>query len=268
MFCWNINQRSQNNPIPCFVLEEIQKYNAGIVILTEYKENKKFEKKFKLLDYAIFTNSPQTKNEVLIAIKNDLINESSIPLVSSNLTLKLDNNLTPPNFLQVDWVDKYNRNISTIGIRPVTGKTAKDENSGYQFEMIRHHLQSINKNNYLIIGGDWNAVESYLKNCFDNLNIVTPSHDKKLYGTADFINNYSYLFTEYSTRIFSRGACLDHFMCSNNVSTIGKPLYSWEFLKHSNEYPKQKEIRKNQTQWDIPISYPDHAILTTKIQLI
>ncbi|MGO5174657.1 hypothetical protein ACTQ2N_05585 [Ruminococcus sp. LCP21S3_E8] len=75
---WNIHMMANGVEKFPYIIEEtleIKNYFYDIIVLVEYKQNIEFEKKLQNIGYRVFTNSPLEGNEVLIAIKNELIME-------------------------------------------------------------------------------------------------------------------------------------------------------------------------------------------------
>lgn len=75
---WNIHMMSQvvkNFPSIIYDTLEIKNYYYDIIVLVEYKRNLEFEEKLQNMGYRVFTNSPLEGNEILIAIKNELIDQ-------------------------------------------------------------------------------------------------------------------------------------------------------------------------------------------------
>lgn len=257
---WNIHMMTNEVEKFPYIIEktlEIKKYFYDIIVLVEYKQNLEFEEKLHNNGYRVFTNSPLKKNEVLIAIKEELIME----VVEVNKNLPLNVGEIHPNFLHVKFKRKDGKIFNIIGIRNI----AKVD-FHLQMKAIKRYLA--NADGDIILVGDFNAVssnievEEFLPKTF---HIYQPIHNRSLYNTENYINNYSYFFTDKDKHIINGMNALD--FCISNMKGITNLSYSWNFIEHCDKYPEKAAIERNVTKWNIPVGYPDHALFTFVVDI-
>lgn len=272
---WNIHMMSRvvkNFPSIIYDTLEIENYFYDIIVLVEYKQNLEFEEKLHNNGYRVFTNSPLKKNEVLIAIKKELIME----VVEVNKNLPLNVGDIHPNFLHVKFKRKDGKIFSVIGMR-------------YLFRVDYHlHMEAIkrylaNADGDIILVGDFNAISKNIEKFLPvNFHTYQPIHDRSLYYTENFINNYSYFFTEddktknsekesletESEKYIIKGMNKLDF-CISNIKDIKNLSYDWNFINHcdGDVYSEKATIERNVTKWNIPVGYPDHALFTFVVDI-
>lgn len=254
---WNIHMMANVVEKFPYIIEEtleIKNYFYDIIVLVEYKQNIEFEKKLQNIGYRVFTNSPlKKKNEVLIAIKEDLINE--VVEVNKNLPLKVEE--IHPNFLHVKFKRKDGKIFNIIGIRNLYG-----EDYRLQMKAIKRYLAKIADEDIIVVG-DFNAVSSNIEEFLPkNFRTYQPIHNRSFYNTENFINNYSYIFTE--EHIIKSMNKLDYCISNKGITNLS---YSWDFINHCNVYPEKSTIERNATKWNIPVGYPDHALFTFVVDI-
>lgn len=270
---WNIHMMSRvvkNFPSIIYDTLEIKNYFYDIIVLIGYKQNLEFEEKLHNNGYRVFTNSPLKKNEVLIAIKKELIME----VVEVNKNIPLNVGEIHPNFLHVKFKSR-DKIISVIGIRNLFG----EEEYRLQMKAIKRYLAKIADENIIVVG-DFNAISKNIEKFLPaNFHTYQPIHNRSFYNTENFINNYSYFFTEddktknsekesletESDNIIKGMNALD--FCISNMKGITNLSYSWNFIEHCDKYPKKSTIERNVTKWDIPVGYPDHALFTFVVDI-
>lgn len=270
---WNIHMMSRivkNFPSIIYDTLEIENYFYDIIVLVEYKQNLEFEEKLHKNGYRVFTNSPLKKNEVLIAIKKELIME----VVEVNKNLPLNVGEIHPNYLHVKFKRKDGKIFSVIGMRNLFGVD-------YHLHMkaIKRYLAKIADENIIVVG-DFNAISKNIEKFLPaNFHTYQPIHNRNYYNTENFINNYSYFFTEddktknsekesletESDNIIKGMNALD--FCISNMRGITNLSYSWNFIEHCDKYPKKSTIERNVTKWNIPVGYPDHALFTFVVDI-
>lgn len=246
---WNIHMMSRvvkNFPSIIYDTLEIENYFYDIIVLVEYKQNLEFEEKLHNNGYRVFTNSPLKKNEVLIAIKKELIME----VVEVNKNLPLNVGEIHPNFLHVKFKSREDKIISVIGIRNLFG----EEEYRLQMKAIKRYLAKIADEDIIVVG-DFNAISKNIEKFLPaNFHTYQPIHNRSFYNTENFINNYSYFFTEddktknsekesletESDNIIKGMNALD--FCISNMKGITNLSYSWDFIEHCDKYPKKSTI--------------------------
>lgn len=271
---WNIHMMTNEVEKFPYIIEktlEIKNYFYDIIVLVEYKQNLEFEEKLHNNGYRVFTNSPLKKNEVLLAIKKELIME----VVEVNKNLPLNVGEIHPNFLHVKFKSREDKIISVIGIRNLFG----EEEYRLQMKAIKRYLAKIADENIIVVG-DFNAISKNIENFLPaNFHTYQPIHNRNYYNTENFINNYSYFFTEddktknsekesletESDNIIKGMNALD--FCISNMKGITNLSYSWNFIEHCDKYPKKSTIERNVTKWNIPVGYPDHALFTFVVDI-
>lgn len=271
---WNIHMMTNEVEKFPYIIEktlEIKNYFYDIIVLVEYKQNLEFEEKLHNNGYRVFTNSPLKKNEVLLAIKKELIME----VVEVNKNLPLNVGEIHPNFLHVKFKSREDKIISVIGIRNLFG----EEEYRLQMKAIKRYLAKIADENIIVVG-DFNAISKNIENFLPaNFHTYQPIHNRNYYNTENFINNYSYFFTEddktknsekesletESDNIIKGMNALD--FCISNMKGITNLSYSWNLIEHCDKYPKKSTIERNVTKWNIPVGYPDHALFTFVVDI-
>ena len=256
---WNIHMMTNEVEKFPYIIEktlEIKNYFYDIIVLVEYKQNLKFEKKLQNIGYRVFTNSPlKKKNEVLIAIKEDLINE----VVEVNKNIPLNVGEIHPNFLHVKFKRKDGKIFNIIGIRNLYG-----EDYRLQMEAIKRYLAKIVDEDIIVVG-DFNVISSNIEKFLPaNFRTYQPIHNRSFYNTENFINNYSYIFTEGDKHIIKSMNKLDYCISNKGITNLS---YSWDFINHCNVYPEKSTIERNVTKWNIPVGYPDHALFTFVVDI-
>lgn len=262
---WNIHLMAKKiGTIPDIVINQIKEINADVNILVEYKKNESFENEIKALGYMMCTNGPiDGQNEILVAIKTNIILEKAEPFILTNLPI--ENDEICANFIHVFFYERCGIPISIIGIRKIDKISIEK-----QITPLNRYLVSMRNNNpnqIIIIAGDYNSTNYTLSKYIENsFYVKTPQHNRELYSTDDYINNYSYFLTNKNTKIIEGMNCIDHFICSNNTR-IDDMKYSWNFIKKTDGYPLYKDITKNKTKWNISRGFPDHAVLLGAIKV-
>ena len=256
---WNIHMMANVVEKFPYIIEEtleIKNYFYDIIVLVEYKQNIEFEKKLQNIGYRVFTNSPlKKKNEVLIAIKEDLINE----VVEVNKNIPLNVGEIHPNFLHVKFKRKDGKIFNIIGIRNLYG-----EDYRLQMEAIKRYLAKIVDEDIIVVG-DFNVISSNIEKFLPaNFRTYQPIHNRSFYNTENFINNYSYIFTEGDKHIIKSMNKLDYCISNKGITNLS---YSWNFIKHCDKYPEKSTIERNVTKWNIPVGYPDHALFTFVVDI-
>ena len=274
---WNIHMMSRvvkNFPSIIYDTLEIENYFYDIIVLVEYKQNLEFEEKLHNNGYRVFTNSPLKKNEVLIAIKKELIME----VVEVNKNLPLNVGEIHPNFLHVKFKSREDKIISVIGIRNLFG----EEEYRLQMKAIKRYLAKIADENIIVVA-DFNAISKNIENFLPaNFHTYQPIHNRNYYNTENFINNYSYFFTKgdetknsekesretESEKYIIKGMNKLDF-CISNIKDIKNLSYDWNFINHcgGDVYPEKATIERNVTKWNIPVGYPDHALFTFVVDI-
>ncbi|MDT8716064.1 endonuclease/exonuclease/phosphatase family protein [Clostridium sp. 19966] len=261
---WNIHLMAKKiDSIACIVIEQIREINADINVIIEYKKNESFENEVRSLGYTVCTNGLiDGQNEILVAIKTNIIMDKAEPFILTNIPI--ENDEICPNFIHVFFYEKCGVPVSIIGVRKIDEITIEK-----QIRPLNRYLVSIKNNNpnqVIIATGDYNATNDTLSQYIEkSFCVKTPKHNKSLYGTDDYINNYSYFFINKYTKIIEGMNSIDHFICSNNIR-IDDMKYSWSFIKKSEGYPCYDDIEKNKTVWNISRGFPDHAILIGTIK--
>ena len=241
---WNIHMMANVVEKFPYIIEEtleIKNYFYDIIVLVEYKQNIEFEKKLQNIGYRVFTNSPlKKKNEVLIAIKEDLINE----VVEVNKNIPLNVGEIKPDFIHVK-IKRNGKIFSVIGIRNLFGVDYH-----LHMEAIKRYLTKIVDEDIIVVG-DFNVISSNIEKFLPaNFRTYQPRHNGSLYNTENFINNYSYFFTEKDKHIIKGMNALD--FCISNMRGITNLSYSWDFINHCNVYPEKSTIERNVTKLNIP----------------
>lgn len=273
---WNIHMMTNEVEKFPYIIEktlEIKNYFYDIIVLVEYKQNLEFEEKLHNNGYRVFTNSPLKKNEVLLAIKKELIME----VVEVNKNLPLNVGEIHPNYLHVKFKRKDGKIFSVIGMRNLFGVD-------YHLHMkaIKRYLAKIADENIIVVG-DFNAISKNIEKFLPaNFHTYQPIHNRSFYNTENFINNYSYFFTKgdetknsekesretESEKYIIKGMNKLDF-CISNIKDIKNLSYDWNFINHcdGDVYPEKATIERNVTKWNIPVGYPDHALFTFVVDI-
>lgn len=245
---WNINQRSNcknKNNIPNFISDEIHKQEVDIIILTEfYKVSDWIEFVNKLAKYNVFytdngTDKGIIENEILIAVRKDILVKRIIPLKSTK-----DN--TNPNFLRVD-IKYKEKDLTIIGvrIRDSRGDQAFLDN---QHKIFNEEIKKVSKDaDNVVILGDFNAREKFIK-------------DKSIKETDYTIHHSSY--GSYSF-VFNNGgrAQIDHLIYRGRGIKVESVDNYWDFTKCN-----KLVYQHIHNDGGIENPFPDHAILIVNIE--
>ena len=252
---WNIHMMANVVEKFPYIIEEtleIKNYFYDIIVLVEYKKNIEFEEKLHNNGYRVFTNSPLKKNEVLIAIKNELIME----VVEVNKNIPLNVGEIKPDFLHVK-IKRKGKIFSVIGMRNLL-------DYHLHMEAIKRYLAKIVDEDIIVVG-DFNVISSNIEKFLPaNFRTYQPIHNRSFYNTENFINNYSYIFTEGDKHIIKSMNKLDYCISNKGITNLS---YSWDFINHCNVYPEKSTIERNATKWNIPVGYPDHALFTFVVDI-
>ncbi|HES9516396.1 endonuclease/exonuclease/phosphatase [Streptococcus pneumoniae] len=244
---WNINQRSGlGKQVPDMVTDELIKLNSDIICLTEYVKTDShslFCSSLEVNGYTIFSDhrSLDFGNEILIAIKSNLISDSKIIII--------DNNNDNPNFLMVK-ANIAGKKLNIIGTRIKTG--GKDiiqdfKERKIQLDNLITHLPE--NNEMTIVLGDFN--NGFFKKDDDIQSYKGKAREYYSYPLLVSEMNKVGLTVYTPNNVNSWKYCkLDHII--GNIC-ISDENYLWDFLKNPDYKNK--------------VSYPDHAVLTASISL-
>ncbi|MGO5174656.1 hypothetical protein ACTQ2N_05580 [Ruminococcus sp. LCP21S3_E8] len=147
--------------------------------------------------------------------------------------------------------------FSVIGMRNLFGVDYH-----LHMEAIKRYLTKIVDEDIIVVG-DFNVISSNIEKFLPaNFRTYQPRHNRSLYNTENFINNYSYIFTE--EHIIKSMNKLDYCISNKGITNLS---YSWDFINHCNVYPEKSTIERNATKWNIPVGYPDHALFTFVVDI-
>lgn len=252
---WNINLRSgiaEDKKISDLILDNIRSYHPQIIILTEFvrvEKYKIFVNELKVNGFSVFLDprdKPDT-NQVLIAVKSNLIDESHVYVLPDSNDY--------PNFLHL-VVSVNEVKINIIGARIKIGEYSKDQDILNQ-EYKDRQLQICKILDYLkdvdgptIVAGDWN------------------------YGMFNE-NGSAEDFMEGSRQFYNFYQVRDSFKEHNFKIGIPKRSYSWE-SKDGNQckldcvftrdmmgflLPKYNWSFRKDNLYQDRVGIPDHAML-------
>lgn len=297
IFVWNINQRSSGQEIPPVVSKEILKYEADIVILTEFISATD-EKRLRNIQKFIYDDGISTKydcyynvsrkdsNGILIAIREDFKNSNNIKINKPVECMEANNkHQEQPNFLQLNIIVNE-KPVSIIGTRIRIGSTSRSdliERREQVLSLIDHldKLKVRDKEKYenIIIAGDFNNLKISGKETEYYL-----TERKNYHGTVRF-DTYNYHILKDD---FYNYAGMD---VSTPKSEPNKPTWSW-VDKYRNKYKQDHIISRGvnvsatEYVWDFVnkdngysgknpqdyksslVGYPDHAILIADVELL
>ena len=244
---WNINLRSKKGIlIPDMVCNELIKLKAHFICLTEYVKtdnHSQFCSSLQTNGYTIFEDvrTIDFGNEILIAIKNDLVNDCQV--------ITIDNDDNNPNFLHVR-VTIEGQELNIIGVRIKVGgenifQDFKHRKS--QLDKLISNLPAIHENT--IVLGDFN--NGYFKQNDDIHSYQGKAREFYSYPLLKSEMNKAGLTVHTPSEETSWKYCkLDHIFANIPISNEN---YSWEFLKNADYQNK--------------VAFPDHAILSATISL-
>lgn len=242
---WNINKRSKDIPVDAFVYEAILEQKADIICLVEYRDDQKItdklDKKYWLKKSVITTG-----NQLLIAVSKDIA-----PYGLKVIRETSEENCY--NFLHISFTNNFDKNISVIGIK--------------MFSPIDAEVQTPPLNLYLsklkepfVCPGDFNIKTRCMKKWFPNIKIGV------LATSTQEINNNSIVYTppnDKNNHTITGFGDIDHILGSDDLKITGE--YNWDFIERNDIYPKKNKIKVGEI-WDIEATYPDHAMLISKIK--
>lgn len=158
---WNINQRYAYNT-PTFVADEIIKYKAHIVVLTEFNKTTNYYddlvKRIEDSEYRVFIDSRPRKEkirQVLIAIHKELINNQPVKITELPDNENNIDNGKFPNFMRVDF-NYCNQPITIIGTRIRIKKSSGKEEQLRRRKQFKTLMNFIPEDRGIIILGDFN----------------------------------------------------------------------------------------------------------------
>lgn len=184
-FCFYKDKKridTRNTPmiVAINLLEVAKVKNANVIVCTEFKVldsyKEAIEKPLTEAGYVIFKNEElknldkgkvETINQVLIAIKNDIVNEQKLQInpigldQNDGIYSKISYGLTygnigeTPNYLRVD-LDLNGKPYSIIGTRIRLLKSGGKEERIFRAKQLNVLLSSLPKDRELIIVGDFN----------------------------------------------------------------------------------------------------------------
>lgn len=272
---WNINQRSGYNSlgtVPHLVISEIQKKKADLIVLTEYvkqSDHLEFTQSLKELGYAVFYNANLNRktNEVLIAIKKNLISDKNTVQVVNEITSPIET----PNFLQVSF-QVNNEIINIIGTRirigftfPVTDQSLIDDAKERNEQVISlvSYIKDLDGQTFVV--GDFN---NYY---YDDESSVTSWKDDKRW-----LQNY------HSYPLIVK----QMLGCGFKPYTPQGRCFSWEQKRIPQSNPKRfikndhifsnGAVFNESYYWGFVetdgyvfnrVGYPDHAMITAEIKI-
>lgn len=270
---WNINQQSKNGKgnIPSLIIEKIKDLNADIICLTEYvKGNSHIEfcNSLLKLGYDIFADprNENLRNEILIAIKKNLVKETEVNI------LPFDNMY--PNFLHLETkIDDKILHIIGVRVRigfinshlsynkklPIQIQDSKDRM--IQINNLINYIKNLT-GNICVIGdfnnhhyledqevNSWEFDKDFLQNYYSYPLLVQSMKNitnlKNYTPTGKLNKVYSWNNQNVSPDNVKRYIRNDHLFTNINVKNI---YYSWDF------------------EFKNKVSYPDHAILIATIE--
>ncbi len=244
---WNINLRSKKGMlIPDMVCKELIRLEAHIICLTEYVKTDNhslFCTKLQDMGYKIFEDvrTIDFGNEILIAIKNDLVNDCQV--------ITIDNDDNNPNFLHVR-VTIEGQELNIIGVRIKVG----GENIFQDFKHRKSQLDKLISNlpathENTVVLGDFN--NGYFKQNDDIHSYQGKAREFYSYPLLKSEMNKAGLTVHTPSEETSWKYCkLDHIIGNIPISNV---CYSWRFLENPDYQNK--------------VSFPDHAILAATISL-
>ena len=244
---WNINLRSKKGMlIPDMVCKELIRLEAHIICLTEYVKTDNhslFCTKLQDMGYKIFEDvrTIDFGNEILIAIKNDLVNDCQV--------ITIDNDDNNPNFLHVR-VTIEGQELNIIGVRIKVG----GENIFQDFKHRKSQLDKLISNlpathENTVVLGDFN--NGYFKQNDDLHSYQGKARAFYSYPLLKSEMNKAGLTVHTPSEETSWKYCkLDHIIGNIPISNV---CYSWRFLENPDYQNK--------------VSFPDHAILAATISL-
>ena len=245
---WNINQRANygmNSSIPCVVLEELEKVNCDITVLTEFYKVKEYKTFFLGLDklgYIVVSNKERAKrgvNEVVIAIKKNVFDGQSLSVSQIETIYDFQ-----PNMLNVQIKFKETvLNIVGVRIRPTTNWSNRRE----QLEFLTTYIQSLKGK--VIVLGDFN--NGYFSESDTEVSFVG---NRKFY-------NYPYIKNEMSRIGF--------------ISYTPQKGFSWDTYRLDHIFAKNMKVINLSYNWEFEtnkkfkkeVGFPDHAILLGELLL-
>lgn len=265
---WNINQRLNHSKkdMPEWIAKVISNNDMDIIILTECYRGNNWEVIKKIAfnkKYAVFESGNNgINNDVTIAINTERLNP-----IYAKAYFSCDHNV--PDHLEVKCKAQNNIEIMIVGIR--IHATASDQEKERELKFI---LDGVKDENIVIIGGDFNNNRrGYNKRgCWhiNRIDMVINNEFARMIpaGSSIYIensNNVDYEFVEDHFQI--KGIETKYFKLNpydRSFCDKDRMIYKW-----GNDFQKYlgKDKNSNNVYDSVPEPYPDHAILTAKIEV-
>ncbi len=251
---WNIQLQSRTGArIADIVADEIREQTADIIVLTEFvlcKNWEQFKERLESLGYGVYCVKEIRKangkgwNEVLIAVKH---NPSII--VNDTIIDEMPNMPFPegPNFLRVD-IEIDGKPLAIIGTRFPPDDDMEIRKK--RLDALVEYVGSIRIP--VVIAGDFNN-GNYAHRLW-NWELIVDTFGGAGCVLYTPIERYSWKRNGYEG-----GFKIDHIVARD--VTLTNPLYSWDFMK------RDTLIYANGDNFQPPVGYPDHAVLTANIEV-
>jgi len=284
---WNINGRSGYSSayaIPPFITNEIIDgvgKGAGVIVLTEFVITAGWHHLVSALErfYFVATSPYVSKqNGVLIAVRKDLIQEKSIPRVTSDLITTQNEK---PNFLQVEFVCR-GVNLTIIGTRVRVGSALKADYQDRKTQIValREHLGrvSVSTDNVIVVGDFNNSrICGDERKSYDE--VREEYHFRNDGGVSDLYDTYNYHILKQTldclTPVYTTPSKEDFSWVDSNRYRYKQDhlfikgmqaetcVYDWAFVTKENGYGQL-------SKWGYKSNlagYPDHAVLSAIVRV-
>lgn len=239
---WNIHHMTQSVTSPGWVSDIITKY--PITALTEYTTDDGIESA--LEEGFVFDKSSTSKNEVLIAIRKDLIKPGT------EVEFK-EFDIDGIASLVATFCFPNDQKLTVVGIRYVMATNNTLEIS----KKVCSELKKLD--GPWIIGGDFN-IHGY-RMPFHFRGFVSNFYCSKDYG-KDLNESSIMMVDSFANGKIQEFARFDHVFASGlDLNTT----YDWDFTKNDSIYPTEIKVGKT---WKIPAGMPDHALMVSDIKFI
>lgn len=239
----NINKRSTQTQAPLFV-SDITSLGFDILCLGEYTDDINIDKSLSDHEYLFFKSKNTQGNQVLLAVKNDFMRIDSLEVIRDT------DEPGDFNFLHIRFTMMNGEVLNVIGIRMLTGAGKNAMNAAVQTPPLRRYLNAITEP--YICFGDFNIREERMSKWFG----ADKNYTNSVFLSRSKQNEFSFVCADRFTGIINGGIVLDHILTNIKADLVAN--YDWSFTKKDPVYPPTVS---NGHLWQIPIGYPDHAIM-------
>lgn len=240
---WNIHKMTNDISVKQFVIDKLIDVDADVICLVEYLSDTGIEENLEE-KYWFEESNTFSGNKVFIAVKKELAPDG-IKVKNKNEVIGCY------NFLHIEFLMQNGEPLSVIGVRMLSPIDASK-----QTPSLQKYISSLSTP--FLCTGDFNIRDFRMAKWFPGI----PT--EKMINTGCVLSDSSIIYTNRYNRKVSGFGAVDHVLHSDNINVESE--YDWKFLSCDSIYPCINEIAIG-TTWNIPLSYPDHALMISNIEI-